>query len=352
MRRHLPTALLLTLIAAVGVGALMPVMRGSDDGRTVLTGPTMGTRYRVVIRHEPGAADRERWRELIESPLDRIDRRMSTWRSDSTVSRFNRSEVTDWFEVSASLARLARQAQRIAEATGGAFDLTVAPLVDLWGFGPGGRAEALPDDAAVREALERVGYEHLNVRMDPSPALKKAVPGVAIDLSAIAKGHAADGVAGELASLGAVRGCLVEVGGEIRVRGRGPGGRDRRGWRVGIEAPTFRRGAVSRRIALPGGGLATSGDYRNFFMEDGERYSHTLDPRTGRPVRHSLASVSVAHDSAALADAWATALLVLGPEEGYELAKRKGLAACFMSRDQQQIEQRMTPAFRAMTIDE
>jgi thiamine biosynthesis lipoprotein len=226
--------------------------------------------------------------------------------------------------------------------------MTVAPLVDLRGFGSDGRVEELPDEAAIRDALSRVGYGRLAVRMDP-PALRKAKPSVAIDLSGIAKGYAADTVAEELQSLDSIRGCLVEIGGEIRVRGHGP---HKEKWRLGIEAPTADRRSVRLRIALTDRALATSGDYRNFFEHDGVRYSHTLDPRTGHPVRHRLTSVSVVHHSAATADAWATALLVLGPEDGYELAERRGLAVCFMLRDGEEIEERMTALFRDLTLED
>jgi thiamine biosynthesis lipoprotein len=216
----------------------------------------------------------------------------------------------------------------------------VAPLVALWGFGPGPRRLAPPSPAAVREALERVGATALSVRRDP-PALRKARPELSVDLSAAAKGFAVDRVARALETAGAER-FLVAIGGELRARGDGPGGGP---WAAAVEEPRAGPSRVGWTVGLRDAALATSGDYRNAFVWHGRRFSHVLDPRTGRPVEHDLVSVSVLAAEALHADAWATALLVLGPDEGWRVAEREGLAVLFVREDANGFAAQASPAF-------
>jgi len=298
----------------------------------------MGTGYRVTARCEMAVAQAE-----IDAELDAVNAQMSTWLEDSELSRFNATAPDDWYRVSSALARVVATARQISAGSGGALDVTVAPLVNLWGFGPDGRPAAPPSEAALAEARARTGWQALEVRLEP-PALRKAQP-LTVDLSAVAKGHGVDRVARLLDD----RHCpdyLVDIGGELRSRGASPRGQR---WRVGVEVPDpGSLGAVQRVLALQDQGLATSGDYRNFIDFDIGRLSHTIDPRSGRPVTHGLASVTVAHESALLADGWATALLVLGPERGWALAREQGLAALFIERTADGFEERYTEAFEPL----
>lgn len=268
---------------------------------------------------------------------------MSTYRADSDLSRFNRLRSTDWIPVADDVARLAGIARGVSEQTGGAFDVTVGPLVNLWGFGPGqppGGFGTIPTDAMIESARRHVGYRLLDSRAAP-PALRKSDPLVYADFSGIAKGYAAELVGRRLEELGA-RDYLVAVGGEMRARGLSHRGRP---WRVGIETPTPGTRRVLYEVELRDGSLSTSGDYRNFFDHGGRRYCHEIDPATGRPVERPPASVSVADASGAYADAMATALMVLGPEKGYALAERRGLAALFVMRQSDHFEAKATPRF-------
>jgi thiamine biosynthesis lipoprotein len=311
--------------------------------RVVLSGSTMGTTWSVTLdARGRGRGDLGSARAAIDERLAAVDRLMSTWDPDSELSRFNRHASTEPFRLSPETLRVLGLAQEISEKTDGAFDVTVRPLVAAWGFGAGARTPGHGPDTAELEALrQRVGFRLLEV--DPmAGTARKRRPDVECDLSAIAKGFAVDEVARALS----VRGWsdfLVEVGGEIRVHGRRPDGG---AWRVGIERPDAEGRVVQTVVALADGVMATSGDYRSFYEEGGKRVTHIVDPRSGRPVEHSLASVSVVHREAVRADAWATALTVLGPEDGFARAEAEGIAAYFLVRSEGGLfEARSTPAF-------
>jgi thiamine biosynthesis lipoprotein len=297
--------------------------------RVVLSGPALGTTWSVTLGAEGrGRADLARARAAVDESLAAVDRGMSTWAPDSELSRFNRHASTDPFPLSPDTLRVLGLAREVSERTGGAFDVTVRPLVAAWGFGAGARLPGQGPDAAELEALrQRVGFRLLV--LDPAAGTAgKRRPDLECDLSAIAKGFAVDQVARALAELGWTD-FLVEVGGEVRARGRRPAGGP---WRVGIERPDPEGRAVHGVVELADLSMATSGDYRSFYEQGGKRLGHIVDPRTGRPVRHRLASVSVVHRDAVLADAWATGLAVLGPEEGLAIAEAAGLDAYFILR--------------------
>jgi thiamine biosynthesis lipoprotein len=286
----------------------------------------MGTTWAVrVVADEDASA---RLRERVEAELDLVDGLMSTWRPDSELSRLNRFEGPGAFPVSPPTLEVLDLAARVSELSGGAFDVTVGPLVDAWGFGPPGERPEDPGAAELEHLRARVGWRLVEL-LPEETAVRKARPDVRVDLSAIAKGHAVDRISRALASAG-LTDHLVEIGGEVRTSGRGPGGR---AWRVGVERPSGGRRIVQSVVQLGDGSLATSGDYRRFREVGGRRLAHALDPRTGRPVEHALASVSVADSTCAVADAWATALLVLGPAEGPRRAEALGLAALFLVRE-------------------
>lgn len=317
---------------------------GADDPVHELMGPTMGTSFRVLVAADLAEDDLERVRTVVEERLDRVNRLMSTYDTTSEISRFNRHGSTQAFPMSADLIEALTMARQVSERSGGTFDATVAPLVEAWGFGPGtgidGPRAPRPSEADLVRLRERLGYEHVIVDRAAGTASKTHAE-IRVDLSGIAKGYGAEAVSAGLAELG-LTSFLVEVGGELAAVGTRAG----RPWRVGIERPDDEPG-IWGTVELSDEGIATSGDYRDYYEEDGVRYAHIIDPRTGRPVVSRGASVSVVHPSAAMADAWATALAVLGPDEGYEVARREGLAAVFVYGGEGGVRLSVTPELGA-----
>lgn len=290
-----------------------------------------------------GVRQEDELRAAVQRRLDAIEGRMSHYRPESEVSRFNAARTTEPRPMSRETLGVFAEALAVSRVSGGAFDVTVGPLVDAWGFGSGGRARAAPDEATLSELRARVGSDLLE--LDPAAAtLRKRNEDVVVDLSAIAKGYAVDAVATLLDEVG-FRDHLVEIGGELRGAGTNEEGAP---WRVAVERPVSGAPAAQRIVPLTDAALATSGDYRNFYDLDGVRVSHTVDPRTGRPVTHGLLSVSVIAEQCSLADARSTALNVLGPEAGYALAVEQGWAALFVTDDGAgRLVERETPAFTA-----
>lgn len=314
---------------------------GGEPAQPVaLAGRTMGTTYSIKVDRLPSGVDAKSLQAEVDARLELVNDQMSTWRDDSELSRFNAHGGTDWFPVSAATAEVVAAALVVSEQSDGAFDATVMPLVNLWSFGPEARPDKVPTEEELAAARAHVGWRKLHVRDDP-PALKKDDPRLAVDLSAIAKGYGVDVVAEHLDEL-RVAGYMVEIGGEIRTRGTKPDGTL---WRIGIEAPLDDVRQVHDALELSDSSMATSGNYRHFFLEDGKRYSHTIDPRTGRPIEHRLASVSVVADDSMTADALATTLMVLGPEDGYDWAKKHDIAAFFLVGDGTTFTERATPRF-------
>lgn len=308
-----------------------------------LSGRAMGTTWVVKFVPSAGAPAPETVEHAVTERLEQLEQVFSTYRVDSELSRFNADERTEWIAVTPELARVASESRRIGELTGGAFDVTVLPLVQLWGFGAMGRAGSMPTAREIEAAREQVDWRRLEVRGEP-PALRKASPRLTADFSSMAKGFAADAVSEVLVRLG-VSSHLVQMGGDVKAGGSGPDGR---GWRVAIERPSVDQPAVAEVIALNGNALSTSGDYRNFVVLGGRRYGHIIDPRTGAPVSGTLASVSVVHASCATSSALATALFVLGAEEGYRLATRERFAGFFQERAGSEMRVRATPEFERL----
>jgi thiamine biosynthesis lipoprotein len=311
------------------------------------SGPTMGTWYHVKAAALPADVSQRDLQRAVDERLHRINQQMSTYLPDSELSQFNRHTGNDWFDVSPETALVVAAAQEVAQATGGAFDVTVGPLVNLWNFGPDPTASRIPDEAQISQAKDRVDYRRVQVRLEP-PALKKSRPDIYVDLSAIAKGFAVDAVV-ELLQERGVRQYMVEVGGEVRTGGRKADGTP---WRIGIERPVTSGRMIQQVVELVDVALATSGDYRNYFDWQGRRYSHEIDPRTGRPVDHRLASVSVVTDDCMTADALATALIVLGPERALEYAKEHQLDVLLILREGDDFEEVRTPGFAARIRDQ
>lgn len=313
------------------------------------TGSIMGTSYHVsVIMPSDDSAERDKIAQGIHQTLVDIDLKMSTYKPESELSRFNRAQPDEWFAVSDKTAQVVREALSISQLSGGAFDVTVGPLVNLWGFGPDHRPSRTPSEAMLAEAFQRVGYQAVQARLadplqTPETALLKS-KAVYIDLSAIAKGYAVDQVADYLTAQ-QLNQFMVEVGGEIRVKGLKPDGKP---WRIAIEKPISDGQVVQSVIGVTDISIATSGSYRNYFEFEGQRYSHTIDPKTGRPITHKLASVTVLHPNCSTADALATTLMVLGPEAGFNFAQQHQLAVYMLVKSDRGFDELQTSEFKAL----
>ena len=289
-------------------------------------GQTMGTTYSVKWV-DKNSARVQGLKVRADQLLARVNKQMSTYDPTSELSTFNALPAGSEMEVSDALAFVTREALRISQESQGAFDVTVGPLVNLWGFGPQGRVEKAPTEAEIEALRPRIGYSNISVLEAPT-RLKKSGDQY-LDLSAIAKGYGVDQLA-ELLEQSGIKNYLVEIGGELRARGVKPEGEH---WRIAIESPDTMARSIGRIINVKDTGIATSGDYRNYFEEAGVRFSHTIDPSTARPITHRLASVTVLRPSCAEADALATTLMVLGDEAGFEYAKERGIAAFFLVKD-------------------
>lgn len=289
-------------------------------------GHTMGGSWSVIAHSPYEPVDPKMLSESLGELLGTLDHRLSNWVDDSEVSRFNRATPSTWVPVSADTVAVVQAAMDVSARSGGAFDVTLGPLVDTWGFGPGGRRASAPPDRMVSGAGGLAGMTRLQVRQSP-PALMKSVRGLGLDLGGIAKGYAVDRVVALLRQMG-FTGYLVEIGGEVRAVGERPGGGH---WRVALESPPDSGAAPV--IRLRDQAVATSGTYRNFFESDGQRYSHIIDPWHKYPVTHTLAAASVMAETAMLADAWATAMMVRGPEYARDLALEQQLAVFLQYRN-------------------
>ena len=305
-----------------------------------LDGSALGTSFVVSIVEPPGDLDAEQLRNDVVAVLQRIDELASTWRDDSELTVFNADQSIDWIPVSDEFCVLLERSQEVSKVTDGAFDLTIGPLVNLWGFGPEGQIVTPPSADDIEAAQRRVGFDKLETDCDER-LVRKDEPDLYVDLSGWAKGHAVDQLA-EMLNQKGFENYLVEVGGELRVKGLN---RESSKWAIGIEAPSTSERVPHAVVNVTNTSVATSGDYRNYFEHQGQRFSHTIDARTGRPVRHNLAAVTVIDASAAYADAMATALLVLGPDAGPALAEKLHVAAYFLVRDQTDIREITTTEF-------
>lgn len=314
------TLVVLALIGCRGPGPEAPVR--------IFTGETMGTTFTVKVVAEGLGEDLlAELPAAIQGELDDVNAKMSHYLEDSELSRLNRWRDQEPFSVSAETMTVLQHAREISRLSGGSFDITVAPLVDAWGFGPPGQPPEPPSPEEIDRLRQLIGWQ--DVELDPvAGTVRKTRPGLSLDLSAIAKGYGVDRVAAALDRVG-IGGYMVEVGGEVRTRGRNAEGAP---WRIAIERPDPAGRALQLVVPLSDLALATSGDYRNYYEIDGRRISHTIDPRTGYPITHRFTSASVITGECVEADAWATALLVLGPA-GVDLAEKLGLAAFFLERD-------------------
>jgi FAD:protein FMN transferase len=308
-----------------------------------LSGATQGTSYhiKVVLPGTGKPITAEDLRPQIEAVFSDIDIKLSNYRDDSEISRINQQNTTEWITVSPEIAELVNIAQQVYERSDGCYDLTINPLFDLWGFSK--HQNRVPDDEEIRQALQHVGMNRLEV--DTShPRLRKKDPLLLIDLSSIAQGYTV-GVLSRLLEQQGIQNYLVEVGGEMKVKGRKANGNH---WRVAIEKPTPYTQEVERVLDIhqqAGTAIMTAGTYRNFFEDKGQSYSHILNPKTGRPVTHPLLSVTVLHEDPTWADAWDTALLCVGGQQARTIAETEHLKALLISREGETLQEYMSSDF-------
>ncbi len=302
------------------------------------SGQTMGTSYHITVVTDAGRFP-DGVEDSVAELLDRLDQSMSTYKPDSELNNLNRLAVGEELTISADLWQVLQGAQHIHALTLGAFDPTVGPLVDLWGFGPEDTGDKVPSEAEVSALMANVDFRQLRLASDNK--ISKLAE-INLDLSAIAKGYAAQ----QVATLLKVRGFsnyLVEVGGELQLAGHNPKGSP---WRIAIEVPSLLQSGVEKVIAVTNIGVATSGDYRNYFEHEGVRYSHTIDPRTGKPITHNLASVTVLADTAGVADALATAFMVMGAEKTLELAGQRDIPVYLLVKTSDGFQASHSDAFK------
>ncbi len=292
-----------------------------------LTGATMGTGYAVTAVDHSRSVSKDQLQQAVEVSLTLVNRQMSNWDASSEVSRFNAASAGETMQVSAEFGAVLAAAEAVNEASLGRFDIAMGAVIDLWGFGSQGTSMRAPGEGEIAQALACCG--HSSALSLSGRALTKHNDAAQIYLSSIGKGFGVDLVARTIEDLG-IRDYMIEIGGDLYVAGKNPDGLD---WRIGIETPDSYDRGIMQVVGLSGLGMATSGDYRNYFDQDGQRYSHIIDATTGRPVAHDTASVTVLAENAMMADAWATALLVLGRDEGLKIATERDIAALFIDRN-------------------
>ncbi|MCD4561851.1 MULTISPECIES: FAD:protein FMN transferase ApbE [Lelliottia] len=325
-----------------------PSVKPAAPAATVLEGKTMGTFWRVSIMNVD-ARRADELRGKIQSQLDADDQLLSTYKNDSALMRFNLSNSTSLWPVSEAMADIVTEALHIGYKTNGAMDITVGPLVNLWGFGPTKQPEKIPDQAQIDDARARTGLQHLTViNQYGQQYLQKDIPDLFVDLSTVGEGYAADHLAALMTQEGISR-YLVSVGGALVSRGLNA---SEKPWRVAIQKPTDTQNAVQAVVDINGHGISTSGSYRNYYELDGKRLSHVIDPQTGRPIEHNLVSVTVIAPTALEADTWDTGLMVLGPEKAKEVVRQEGLAVYMITREGETFKTWMSPQFQSFLISE
>lgn len=310
-------------IAALCLTAFL-VFGKKQGNLQMLEGNTFGTYYRIKI------ASRDKDTSLrgkIQKIFDEVNQKMSVFEPASELNEINRAPAGQKINVSRELYNILQTSKEVYEKSGGRFDPSVEPLIELWGFGIN-KKHLSPNDKKIKKTLEYCGFDKIRLS-EQTNAVSKKHDKTTLNLSAIAKGYAVDRVAELLRSLG-YKDFLVDIGGEVYASGRK--NKRTRGWNVGIAhpAPDSRKNMFI--IELQDMAVATSGDYRNFFTQNGKRYSHAISPQTGRPAEHNLASVTVFNPSCMLADAYATAILTAGEEEGLALANKQNIAAVLFVR--------------------
>ncbi|MCL4108366.1 UNVERIFIED_CONTAM: hypothetical protein GTU68_065394 [Idotea baltica] len=288
----------------------------------------MGTTYNVSIVHlKSSNFDKKTLKSEFDNLLIEVNQQVSTYIPDSEISLFNDAKNINWMKIDSDFYQIVSAAQKVSQLSNGAFDITISPLIDAWGFGAKDNKNP-PNDTEIKVLLEEIGYQQLAID-DKNLSIKKEQASLRIDLSAIAKGFAVDKLSQYLSEKGFPN-HLVEIGGELRANGTNLSDNN---WRIAVEQPDPSSNIANKGIELSNKGVATSGDYRNYFIENGVRRSHIIDPNTGYPITHKLASVTVLHESTMLADAYATAILVMGEKLGKIFAEKNNLDVLMIIRE-------------------
>ncbi len=332
MRALLPILLLICINSAC---------QRAPDKVFTLTGLTMGTTYSVKLIPHDSIIDKHEIHAGIEQILADVNQSMSTYIPDSELSLLNQANVSDWQNLSDDLYSVIEHANNVSVITNGAFDITVGPLVNLWGFGPDPFTQEIPDESIIQATKQHTGYEKIVIDL-LSNRISKSDPNIYIDLSGIAKGFAVDKIALYL-DKNNITHYLIEIGGELIGKGLNA---NQQAWQIGIEQAKSLERSVQRIVSLNNMAMATSGDYRNYFEKDDVRYSHTINPTTGSPINHNLASVTVLDKSTMHADALATAFMVLGTEKTLALANQLGIAVYTLSKSETGFEERYNDYFK------
>lgn len=315
----------------------------SNKKEVLLQGYTMGTTYNIKVVATPEQIDALNLQTKIDKALKDVNQAMSTYLPSSEISQFNQSMSTEPVTISESFARVVAESIRLGQLSHGKLDVTVGPLVNIWGFGPEQKPETIPSTAELTKLKKRVGINHLRLN---DREISKIIPDLYVDLSTIAKGYGVDVIA-ELIESNGFTNYLVEIGGEMRLRGFKHTGEL---WAIAIEKPILdpsgERRAIHQVVIPKDNAVATSGDYRNYFEESGQRYSHIIDPDTGMPISHNLVSVTVIHPSSMTADGLSTALMVMGMEQGMKFAVDNDIAALFIAKTSDGFEEQFTLKFK------
>lgn len=326
------------LILAITLTVISCSPSFNPNEQVQLNGKTMGTYY-VIKYYAETKIDSSLLQQQIDTELELVNDLMSTYRSESELMRFNRYQANNVFPLSEQTRVVIAEALRLAQESDGVLDVTVGPLVELWGFGAQGRVEHAPAESDIAAARQVVGFEKLKLT---ETGLSKTVAELAVDLSTIAKGYGVDRVAEILEQNGIVH-YLVEIGGEMRIKGEKLAGQP---WKIAIEKPDDSGRSVQRILQTGDMGVATSGDYRNYFEEDGIRYSHLIDPRTGKPIQHRTVSATVLHPSCMTADGYATALNVMSADEAIAFANKYNIAALLVVKTDEGFSELASDAFK------
>ena len=308
-----------------------------------LEGSTMGTTYHITLVKVPPQLKENDLKKEIDKLLAEVNQQMSTYKKDSELSLLNQNPSTDWIPISKALFTVIQEALRVSELSDGAFDVTVGPLVNLWGFGAKWTEEKIPSQEEIYQTKQRINYQYLSIQTNP-PAIKKAKPDVYIDLSGIAKGYGVDVIADFVEKQGILN-YLIEIGGELRTKGSNPQGE---AWKVAVEKPIPNIRATQTIIPVHDAGIATSGDYRNFFELNGRRFSHIIDPKTGEPVQTNVVSATILDSKSCMtADAWAKVPIVMGAEKALALADRENIAMYLLIKEGDQFISKSSRAFQS-----
>jgi len=355
-----PVYLAFFCLIFIGLGTLQACSDKSDENfqnkqTFYFEGPTMGTQYHIKVVVDKGQSVAE-LDQVIKARLADVNQKMSTYIDGSELSVFNRHDLNSWYSISYDLFEVLKISNEVSKKSNGAFDITIGPLVNLWGFGPD-KKQNIPTDKAIVEAKTKIGHNKLQmiaVEVDPGKAAVeefaariKKTNDIYVDLSAVAKGFSCDLLAKDFKNRG-FNDFMIEVGGELFVSGLNASAKP---WTIGVEKPSILHEGALQALAISDVGVATSGDYRNYYELDGVRVSHTIAPTTGRPIDHKLVSVTVVSDTAANSDAYATALNVLGETEGFALANKLNLAAYFIVRGEAEYSIKYTPNFEQYMVE-